>query len=224
MQQKEVAAALAAAMLLAGCGGTQMRTMPEETPASGASPAAEPREDAASDSAAETGEAAAPEQHTISLEQWRAQMSGQAADYTIEGPHAATSRLEDLAMLPEDSVTLQVMWWGGNGTLAESYANSARYDEKMNIYAGGYMQGENDELWFTGGERGTNILYCGTTFTEPELQSDGSLTFWQLSLQADCDSFEGWTQPVKVAQAEVTPVRLVPTENGWRVDKLELPL
>ena len=37
--------------------------------------------------------------------------------------------------------------------LAESYANSARYDEKMNIYAGGYMQGENDELWFTGGER-----------------------------------------------------------------------
>ena len=108
--------------------------------------------------------------------------------------------------------------------LAESYANSARYDEKMNIYAGGYMQGENDELWFTGGERGINILYCGTTFTEPELQSDGSLTFWQLSLQADYDSFEGWTQPVKVAQAEVTPVRLVPTENGWRVDKLELPL
>ncbi len=366
MKQKEIAAVLAGAMLLAGCGGTQMGTMPEETPASGASPAAEPRDDAASDSAAETGEAAAPEQHTISLEQWRTQMSGQVADYTIEGPHAATSRLEDLAVLPEDGVTLQVMWWGGNGTLAdaaetygmtleelqrlnpdvsdadlmddskgiyyyvtlllkdglyqlpetqtqtvtitvpwvqnrndnvssyeitaaldeqaaaamaeaysflahmniccgygpsepvgekenlyravegarftnytdftsylnavfspelaESYANSARYDEKMNIYAGGYMQGENDELWFTGGERGTNILYCGTTFTEPELQSDGSLTFWQLSLQADYDSFEGWTQPVKVAQAEVTPVRLVPTENGWRVDKLELPL
>ncbi len=54
-------------------------------------------------------------------------------------------------------------------------------DEKMNFYAGGYMQGENDDLWFTDGERGTNVLYCGTTFTEPELQSDGSLTFWQLA-------------------------------------------
>ena len=120
MKQKEIAAVLAGAMLLAGCGGTQMGTMPEETPASGASPAAEPRDDAASDSAAETGEAAAPEQHTISLEQWRAQMSGQVADYTIEGPHAATSRLEDLVVLPEDGVTLQVMWWGGNGTLADA--------------------------------------------------------------------------------------------------------
>ena len=105
MKQKEIAAVLAGAMLLAGCGGTQMGTMPEETPASGASPAAEPRDDAASDSAAETGEAAAPGQHTISLEQWRAQMSGQVADYTIEGPHAATSRLEDLVVLPEDGVT-----------------------------------------------------------------------------------------------------------------------
>ena len=120
MKQKEIAAVLAGAMLLAGCGGMQMGTMPEETPASGASPAVEPRDDAASDSAAETGEAAAPEQHTISLEQWRAQMSGQVADYTIEGPHAATSRLEDLVVLPEDGVTLQVMWWGGNGTLADA--------------------------------------------------------------------------------------------------------
>ena len=120
MKQKKIAAVLAGAMLLAGCGGTQMGTMPEETPASGASPAVEPRDDAASDSAAETGEAAAPEQHTISLEQWRTQMSGQVADYTIEGPHAATSRLENLVVLPEDGVTLQVMWWGGNGTLADA--------------------------------------------------------------------------------------------------------
>ena len=47
-------------------------------------------------------------------------MSGQVADYTIEGPHAATSRLENLVVLPEDGVTLQVMWWGGNGTLADA--------------------------------------------------------------------------------------------------------
>ncbi len=74
--------------------------------------------------------------------------------------------------------------------LAESYANSARYDEKDEHLCGRLYAGGNDELWFTGGERGTNILYCGTTFTEPELQSDGSLTFWQLSPQADYDSFE----------------------------------
>ena len=76
--------------------------------------------------------------------------------------------------------------------------------------------GEGGSIWRNISDHGHH--------TSPIFNPDGSLTFWQLSLQADYDSFEGWTKPVKVAQAEVTPVRLVPTENGWRVDKLELPL
>ena len=39
----------------------------------------------------------------------------------------------------------------------------ARYDEKDEHLCGRLYAGGNDELWFTGGERGTNILYCGTT-------------------------------------------------------------
>ena len=73
--------------------------------------------------------------------------------------------------------------------------------------------------------RGGNIAYCGHLFTEPELQPDGSLAFWQLSLTCESDDFKGWAgeETIVPDTATVTTVRLVPTENGWRVDALELP-
>ena len=57
------------------------------------------------------------------------------------------------------------------------------------------------------------------------MQPDGSLTFWQLSLTCESDDFTGWAgeETIVPDTATVTTVRLVPTENGWRVDALELP-
>lgn len=95
-------------------------TMPEETPASGASPAAEPRDDAASDQCCRNRRGCCTGTAYDKSGAVACTDVGQVADYTIEGPHAATSRLEDLVALPEDGVTLQVMWWGGNGTLADA--------------------------------------------------------------------------------------------------------
>ena len=58
-----------------------------------------------------------------------------------------------------------------------------------------------------------------------EKQPDGSLAFWQLSLTCESDDFKGWAgeETIVPDTATVTTVRLVPTENGWRVDALELP-
>lgn len=66
---------------------------------------------------------------------------------------------------------------------------------------------------------------AGTLFTEPETQPDGSVTFRQLSLQLDEETFAGWggEGPLVPAFAEPSLVRLVPTENGWRVAQLSLP-
>ena len=52
-----------------------------------------------------------------------------------------------------------------------------------------------------------------------------TLTFWQLSLTCESDDFKGWAgeETIVPDTATVTTVRLVPTENGWRVDALELP-
>ena len=88
-----------------------------------------------------------------------------------------------------------------------------------------YIEDENDSIVFRMGDCGSNILYCGTLYTEPELQPNGSMKFWQLSLQLDSDTFEGWggEGPYVPAAAYVAPVRLIPTDDGWRVDKLELP-
>ena len=109
--------------------------------------------------------------------------------------------------------------------LAQTYAIGAYFNEEWDFYLGGYMEGDNDELWQTAGDRGTNIYYCGTLFTEPETQPDGSVTFWQLSLQLDEEAFAGWEGegPYVPAFAEPSLVRLVPTENGWRVAQLSLP-
>ena len=88
-----------------------------------------------------------------------------------------------------------------------------------------FAEGENDTILTEDGDRGGNIAYCGYVFTEPERQPDGSLEFWQLSLTCESEDFSGWDvqEPVLPDTATVMPVRLIPTENGWRVDALTLP-
>ena len=111
----------------------------------------------------------------------------------------------------------------------DSFLHTVYSDAFASEIAGGpdapYIEGEDDSILFRMGDRGSNILYCGTLFTEPELQPDGSLEFWQLSLQLDDQTFEGWggEGPYIPTDAFAKPVRLIPTEGGWRVDVLELP-
>lgn len=111
----------------------------------------------------------------------------------------------------------------------DSFLHTVYSDAFASEIAGGpdapYIEGEDDSILFRMGDRGSNILYCGTLFTEPELQPDGSLKFWQLSLQLDDQTFEGWggEGPYIPTDAFAKPVRLVPTAGGWRVDELDLP-
>ena len=111
----------------------------------------------------------------------------------------------------------------------DSFLHTVYSDAFASEIAGGpdapYIEGEDDSILFRMGDRGSNILYCGTLFTEPELQPDGSLEFWQLSLQLDDETFDGWggEGPYIPTDAFAKPVRLIPTEGGWRVDALELP-
>ena len=111
----------------------------------------------------------------------------------------------------------------------DSFLHTVYSDAFASEIAGGpdapYIEGEDDSILFRMGDRGSNILYCGTLFTEPELQPDGSLEFWQLSLQLDDETFDGWggEGPYIPTDAFAKPVRLIPTEGGWRVDTLELP-
>lgn len=88
-----------------------------------------------------------------------------------------------------------------------------------------YYQGENDTIVFMDGGRGSNIQYCGSSFTEPELQPDGSIEFWQLSLTVESDGFAGWEEGVTYTPdtVDATIVRLEQTETGWRVAELSLP-
>lgn len=74
-------------------------------------------------------------------------------------------------------------------------------------------------------DRGGSLAHCGTLFTQPETVSDGSIQFWQLSLQLDINEYEGFSEgktytPIAV---NASRVRLVPTEAGWRVAELQLP-
>ena len=103
--------------------------------------------------------------------------------------------------------------------------SDAWVDDMLSMDPAPFAEGENDTILTLDGDRGGNIAYCGHLFTEPELQPDGSLAFWQLSLTCESDDFKGWAgeETIVPDTATVTAVRLVPTENGWRVDALELP-
>ena len=103
--------------------------------------------------------------------------------------------------------------------------SDAWVDDMLSMDPAPFAEGENDTILTLDGDRGGNIAYCGHLFTEPELQPDGSLAFWQLSLTCESDDFKGWAgeETIVPDTATVTTVRLVPTENGWRVDALELP-
>lgn len=91
---------------------------------------------------------------------------------------------------------------------------------------GTYYQGLDDAIVFCMSDRGGNIAHCGTVYTQPELQPDGSILFWQLSLTIEKEDFRGWCvegYDYTPDTASISEVRLIPTETGWRVDKLGLP-
>ena len=103
--------------------------------------------------------------------------------------------------------------------------SDAWVDDLLNEDPAIFAEGENDTILTGDGDRGSNIAYCGHLFTEPELQPDGSLTFYQVVLTCESEGFAGWAgdDPVVPDTATLLPVRLVPTEGGWRVDALGLP-
>ena len=136
------------------------------------------------------------------------------------------------------------LYYTTEGGLCSTYSELVQYVE--NVYApefydkmlGGpeikwngnflekfFYQGEDDTICFQVGGRGTNITYCGKSFTEPELQPDGSIEFWQLSLEVGLDNFSGWGEGITYTpdMASASLVRLEPTETGWRVAELSLP-
>ena len=82
-----------------------------------------------------------------------------------------------------------------------------------------FAEGENDTILTIDGDRGGNIAYCGHVFTEPELQPDGSLTFYQVVLTCESEDFAGWAGDDPVVPDTVTlslsassPPR---TAGGW---------
>lgn len=103
--------------------------------------------------------------------------------------------------------------------------SDAWIDDMLSMDPAPFAEGEDDTILTLDGDRGSNIAYCGHLFTEPELQPDGSLEFWQLSLTCESDDFEGWAgkETIVPDTATATTVRLIPTADGWRVDALELP-
>ena len=111
------------------------------------------------------------------------------------------------------------------GSFLHTVYSDAWVDDMLSMDPAPFAEGENDTILTLDGDCGGNIAYCGHLFTEPELQPDGSLAFWQLSLTCESDDFKGWAgeETIVPDTATVTTVRLVPTENGWRVDALELP-
>ena len=90
-----------------------------------------------------------------------------------------------------------------------------------------FYQGEGDTMRYMMGDRGGSITFCGAVFAEPVLQPDGSQLIWQLSLNLDDldGNFQGWGEGVQHTPtlAFATPVRLVPSDNGWRVAEYSLP-
>ena len=100
--------------------------------------------------------------------------------------------------------------------LAEQYADGG-YNAQYRCYAG-YMAGENDELCFGGGERGTNPLVLTQFCTEPQTQPDGSLVFGLLGIESSQAAGVG----APPARAVWHTIRLVETDDGWRVAEASL--
>ena len=93
-------------------------------------------------------------------------------------------------------------------------------DTESYSYSGGYYyRGEGDRICFVTGDSGSFIGYCGAVYTRPELQPDGSLLFWQIELTIESEDFAGWAEDKTYTPdtARAVPVRLVPTDAGWRV-------
>lgn len=88
-----------------------------------------------------------------------------------------------------------------------------------------FKQGENDTILSLCGDRGSNIANCGYLFTKPELQPDGSIKFYQIILTIESEDFAGWggDELITPDTATLAEVRLLPTEDGWRVDDFTLP-
>ena len=103
--------------------------------------------------------------------------------------------------------------------------SDAWVDDLLNEEPALFAEGENDTILTGDGDRGSNVAYCGHLFTEPELQPDGSMEFWQLVLTCESEEFAGWggEEPVVPDTATVMPIRLVSTEDGWRVNGVNLP-
>ena len=103
--------------------------------------------------------------------------------------------------------------------------SDAWIDDMLSMDPAPFAEGESDTILTIDGDRGSNIAYCGHVFTEPDLQPDGSLTFYQVVLTCESEDFAGWAgdDPVVPDTVTLSPVRLIPTEGGWRVDALELP-
>ena len=100
--------------------------------------------------------------------------------------------------------------------LAAQYANGG-YNEQYHCYIG-YLAGEKDELRFGGGERGTNPLVLTQFCTEPERQADGSLVFGLLGIESSQAAGAG----APPARAVWHTIRLVQTDDGWRVAEASL--
>lgn len=100
--------------------------------------------------------------------------------------------------------------------LAAQYA-SGGYNAEYRCYTG-YMAGENDELYFGGGERGTNPLVLAQLCTEPRTQPDGSLVFGLLGIESSQAAGVG----APPARAVWHTIRLVRTDDGWRVAEASL--
>lgn len=110
----------------------------------------------------------------------------------------------------------------GGGMLGGPLAADARPEPSL------FYQGEGDTIRFMMSDAGSDISHCGTAYTEPALQPDGSLLFWQLSLHLDeeDENFVGWGEGRQYTPVEayVTPVRLVLSDSGWRVAEYSLSL
>lgn len=100
--------------------------------------------------------------------------------------------------------------------LAAQYADGG-YHAEYRCYTG-YMAGENDELRFGGGERGTNPLVLTQLCTEPQTQPDDSLVFGLLGIE----SSEAAGAGAPPARAVWHTIRLVKTDDGWRVAEASL--